>query len=103
MVVVGGGGRWWEATGGHGRPQRPVPAHQFSPVSRIWSSTNTAGALTATLVWEISLNLFRRWPIRLEAFYSPNKLSIRGISGVARVLAVLRGNKIYKKYKLYNI
>ena len=28
----GGGWWWWEAHGGHGSPQRPIPAHRF------WSS-----------------------------------------------------------------
>ena len=32
-VVAGGGDGWWrrEASGDHGSPQRPIPAHRFWP------------------------------------------------------------------------
>ena len=53
MVVVGVGG-WWQVVvvvGGPRRPQMPVPAHRFGPVSGIWSSTNNVRTPKATPVW----------------------------------------------------
>ena len=61
MVVGGGawwvvvGGWWWrDAPGGHGRPQRPVPAHRFWPGGGdLFLLKNAARTRKATPVWGI--------------------------------------------------
>ena len=51
--VVVGGGRWWwvvVVVGGPWRPQRPVPAHIFWPVSQFYFFNNTTRTPNSTHV-----------------------------------------------------
>ena len=43
--------------GGGGRPQRPDPAHRFSPGAGIYSSNNTAKTPKATVCFTLSCSM----------------------------------------------